>query len=124
MAIEKHLRPLGVQCPQVEAGIMGGYYLWLSLPSSLRATEVADRAKEEENVIVGSGSLFGVIGDVMEDGLRDKLRLCFAWEDEELLEKGVEKLGAVVRRALIEAKNVETRPLEKCRNNNTSGSLD
>ena len=107
MAIEKHLKPLGIRLPQTESGIIGGYYLWLSLPSSLKATEIADRAEKEENLIIAPGPLFGVLGDTIENRLENRIRICFAWEDEELLEKGIERLGAVVRSGLTEANDRE-----------------
>jgi hypothetical protein len=54
-AINKQLIPLGVQLPQTEPDAVGGYFIWLTLPDSMNATAVAERAKEEENLIVAQG---------------------------------------------------------------------
>lgn len=54
-AIEKHLVPLGVQLPQSDGDIIGGYFLWLTLPEPVKAAAVSQRAREEENLIVAQG---------------------------------------------------------------------
>ena len=85
----------------------------LALPPLLNAADIAKRAKEEENVILAPGPIFGVAGDDMVGellrGAKDELvhgvRLCFTWEDERVLEEGVERLGAVFRKSLSERKN-------------------
>ena len=97
-AIEKHLVPLGVTLPQPNRDIVGGYFVWITLPEGLDADEVAAHAKEEEALIVAQGSLFGVYGDTKAVDLTRGIRLCFAWEDEQFLTDGVERLARVVRR--------------------------
>lgn len=97
-AVEKHLIPLGVTLPQLNRDVVGGYFVWISLPSPLDADHVATRAKEGENLIVAPGSLFRVHGDSEGQDTDGKLRLCFSYEDEQLLADGVERLGGVIRR--------------------------
>lgn len=79
---------------------MGGYFIWICLPNEIHCDEVTARAKREENLVVAPGSLFGVRGDDEEEeegyGLKGKLRLCFSWEDESVLEEGIERLGRVI----------------------------
>ncbi len=95
-AIEKHLLPLGIKLPQTNREIVGGYFIWLSLPDGLDADEVVKRCKEREELIVSAGSAFEVVGD--EEGGRFKgfLRVCWAWEGEGEVEEGVRRLGRVV----------------------------
>jgi DNA-binding transcriptional MocR family regulator len=51
-AIKKELIPLGVRLPQTDRDVVGGYFIWLTLPHPLKGSVVAQRAKEEENVVV------------------------------------------------------------------------
>jgi hypothetical protein len=101
-AIEAELVPLGVTTPQLDRDVVGGYFVWLSLPSSLHGTAVAQRAKEEENLIVAPGALFEVPGDAshLKTRFTHDLRLCFAWEDEAALGEGVRRLANVIRSML------------------------
>lgn len=55
-AINKHLIPLGVGIPQTDREVVGGYFIWLTLPSPLKGAVVAQRAKEEENLAVAQVS--------------------------------------------------------------------
>lgn len=59
-AIEKDLIPLEVQLPQMDREVVGGYFIWLTLPPPLKGADVAQRAKEEENLIVAQGEMFEV----------------------------------------------------------------
>jgi DNA-binding transcriptional MocR family regulator len=54
-AINKHLIPLGVQLPQTDREVVGGYFIWLTLPEPLKGKVVTQRAKDEENVVVAQG---------------------------------------------------------------------
>ena len=96
-AIENHLLPLDVRLPQGDREIVGGYFIWITLPSPLTADDVAIEAQHEENLILAPGPLFGVYGDADVEGLKGELRLCFAWEDEELLYEGIQRLSKVIR---------------------------
>ena len=54
-AVQKHLIPLGARLPQTDREVVGGYFVWLTLPQPLKGATVAQRAKDEENVIVAQG---------------------------------------------------------------------
>lgn len=108
-AINKYLSPLGITLPQTDREVVGGYFVWLTLPSSLNADTLAKRAKEE-NVIIAPGSLFGVYGDTKTGDLENEVRLCFAWEEENLLEEGIQRLSEVVRSMLAETKDGHVQP--------------
>lgn len=68
--------------------------------------DVVARATTEENILVAAGPLFEVPGDNMQVGTKfeNNLRLCFAWEDEDKLAEGVERLARVLWRMLDEMK--------------------
>ena len=55
-AINKSLIPLGVRIPQTDREVVGGYFIWLTLPSPLKGAVVAQRAKEDENLAVAQVS--------------------------------------------------------------------
>lgn len=107
-AIQQHLLPLGVTTPQVGRGVVGGYFIWLTLPESLSARVLAAEAEEDENVIIAPGSLFGVDSDSTGEDFERGIRLCFAWEDEEKLGEGIERLARTVRR--MQTGGVRRRP--------------
>ena len=97
-AIKQHLLPLGLTMPQADKDVAGGYFIWLTLPGSLNSTRIYKRALAEENLTVISGPLFKVDGDEDEQTLFEKdLRLCYAWEDEDLLQEGVIRLARVIK---------------------------
>lgn len=95
-AIEDHLVPLGVTLQQLNRKVMGGYFIWLTLPYPLRADDVAAKARVEENLIVKEGTSFGVWGDSDGQDLAGKIRVCFSWEEESMLVEGIERLGNVI----------------------------
>lgn len=95
-AIDRHLLPLGVTLPQSERTVVGGYFLWFSLPKPLLAEEVAQMAKEEQNLIIGQGSLFAVYGDERTEDLERQVRVCFSWEEEDNIPEGIERLSRVI----------------------------
>lgn len=78
--------------------VSGGYFIWLEFPDGPSVQVVADRCVSEENLIIGNGKLFEVLGDEAALPLDKQLRLCFSWEDEEKLVDGVERLGRVIER--------------------------
>ncbi|KAI4701123.1 hypothetical protein J4E89_010699 [Alternaria sp. Ai002NY15] len=101
-AINKHLIPLGVEIPQTDREVVGGYFIWLTLPSPLKGAVVAQRAKEEENLAVAQ-----VPGDTGHEGtsFSNDIRVCFAWEEEDMLAEGIERLATVINRMLKEEAN-------------------
>ena len=102
-AISTHLLPLGFQLPQSSRSVVGGYFTWLGLPEGLKAEPLAQRCREEENVVIAAGKIFEVPGD---EGERSKferhVRFCWAWEEEWKLEEGVKRVGKVAERMLEE----------------------
>ena len=98
--MQQHLVPLGVTLPQTDREIVGGYFIWLSLPSNVHADELAARCVTEENLIIGQGSLFGVYGDRETVNLDGDIRLCFSWEEEPALDEGIQRLSRVLKRML------------------------
>ena len=54
-AINKELVPLGVRLPQMDREVVGGYFIWLTLPHPLSAPVVTQRAEKDENLIVAPG---------------------------------------------------------------------
>ncbi|KAK2813685.1 hypothetical protein FQN50_000083 [Emmonsiellopsis sp. PD_5] len=124
-AVRKHLVPLGVELakpPTATDGnrntntnnaIAGGYFLWLRLPAGVRASELAKRAQEEENLVVAGGNLFRVSGvevqgGVAVDDFQGFVRLCFAWEEEERFEEAVMRLSRVIGREMEGARAEDT----------------
>ncbi len=64
----------------------GGYFFWLRLPEHIDATEFRQQAKSL-NVDVRPGTLFSC-----DNGLRNYIRLCFAYYDETQIEQGILRL--------------------------------
>lgn len=95
-AIEEHLLPLGVTLPQPDRDVMGGYFIWLSLPAPLQSEEVAIRARQEANLVIAPGPMFAVYGDERAVDLERKVRVCFSWEQEAMLAEGIQRLAQVI----------------------------
>ena len=67
----------------------------------MKASHLAEKAKKEENLLISEGSIFGVEGDETlnsgcERDLEGFIRICFAWEEEHLLEEGVKRLARLI----------------------------
>lgn len=115
-AIEEYLVPLGISVSKVSLSgkdVFGGYFIWFELPEGMSAARVATRAKEDQNLVVAHGNLFEVYGD--EDAVKFHrwTRVCFSWEDEEILEEGIRRLAEVV-------KNISKSSLQDRQENATS----
>lgn len=52
LAIQRELVPLGARMPQTDRRVVGGYFIWVTLPPGLKSVAVVQRAQEEENVVV------------------------------------------------------------------------
>lgn len=96
-AVRQHLQPLGFTIPQPDREVAGGYFLWLALPKGVRGTELATRLQAEENLIVAPGKIFEVPGDEEAVPCDSSIRLCFAWEAEEKIRSGVERIAATTK---------------------------
>lgn len=70
-AINEELIPLGVELPQTDRDVVGGYFIWLTLPQPLRGAAVAQRAKDQENVVVAQGE--SKTGNVTSRSMQDTL---------------------------------------------------
>ena len=101
-AIAKHLRPLGVTTLQTNKDVAGGYFIWLRLPGTLKGSAVVDAASKEEQMTLIEGAKFQVWGDDSKENkaFDHALRLSFAWEDEELLAEGVQRIARIIERAM------------------------
>ncbi|KAF2461925.1 pyridoxal phosphate-dependent transferase [Lineolata rhizophorae] len=111
-AMHEHLVPLGARLPQSDRQVAGGYFVWVTLPAALDGATIAERARDDENLIVAQGALFEVPGsggggdadghDAPENAITfpHDVRLCFAWEAEDALEEGVIRLARVMKKML------------------------
>ncbi|KAI9163766.1 hypothetical protein HJFPF1_05392 [Paramyrothecium foliicola] len=100
-AIHEHIAPLGVKLrgsALAGAGVYGGYFVWFTPTQGLPSKLISDRALEEENMIIGYGNMFEVHGDEVSAKFNDEIRLCFAWEAEDDLVDGVQRLGRLLKR--------------------------
>ncbi|RDW80836.1 hypothetical protein BP5796_05534 [Coleophoma crateriformis] len=102
-ALATHIFPLGLSVRTKEIQktqqVFGGYFIWLDLPDGIDAEGLVSHALKSENLIVAAGPMFEVEGDASVK-FAGSLRLCFAWEEEEDLKAGVERLGRAVKRYL------------------------
>jgi len=72
----------------------GGFFIWLRLPASLRAAEVAARAREAKLLIPVGDPFFA------ETPTGPYLRLAFSYVTPEKIQEGIQILAQVVRSAL------------------------
>lgn len=101
-AIVKHLLPLGFRLPTQNKSISGGFFIWLDLPTPLTGELLEQRALSDEKLKIGSGTMFEVQGDCSPDHktFEHSIRVCFAYEQFELLHEGIERLAAVASRMI------------------------
>ncbi|KAI0006790.1 pyridoxal phosphate-dependent transferase [Xylariaceae sp. FL0662B] len=101
------LAPLGVRVRgdslRGRPDVYGGYFVWVTLPGAgPPAKAVEARCRVRERLLLGAGDLFEVRGDEGAVRFEHDVRLCFAWEDEEDLVEGVERLAGVIRQMMEE----------------------
>lgn len=105
-AIHDYITPLNsskVQARETSlqgSEVYGGFFVWFDLDLGLPAKLIAETALVEENIIVGYGNMFEVHGDEESAKFDSQIRLCFAWEPEDVLVEGVKRLGDVLQRML------------------------
>lgn len=87
--------------------LYGGYFVWVKLPEGVKAKEVAQVAKKDENLIVAEGPLFEVVGDEEAAKFGGFLRLSFSWEEEEDIVEGVKRLSGVLKRVIGGEKGIK-----------------
>ncbi|WP_261664789.1 PLP-dependent aminotransferase family protein [Deinococcus sp. Marseille-Q6407] len=68
----------------------GGYFLWLRLPAGMTAEALGPLARER-GVVFKPGDIFSVDGHSA-----DHVRLCFAFNDEDQIRVGIERLGQAI----------------------------
>jgi DNA-binding transcriptional MocR family regulator len=78
--LKQHLQAITYTVPE------GGYFFWVRLPDSINAVEFRKQAKLL-NVDIRPGPLFSC-----EGGLQNYMRLCFAYYEEEQIERGILRL--------------------------------
>ncbi|KAF7845968.1 hypothetical protein BT93_L5776 [Corymbia citriodora subsp. variegata] len=98
-AVKEDLCPLGVKLPQSNRDVIGGYFIWLTLPDTVNADEFAQRCQEEANVVVAPGSIFEVPGD---ESVRfeHSLRLTFSWVELDEMVEGVRRMRGILESCL------------------------
>lgn len=100
-AVERYLLPLGVVLEgKMEESMQGGYFVYFLLPHCILAKQFVTRAWQDEAVLVADGSIFEVHGDEDAVPARHGVRICFAWEQENLLAEGLRRLGKVLANML------------------------
>lgn len=104
-AIRQCIKPLGYNVREtslVGTPYYGGYFIWLSPGHgvSLNSKLVAQVALEEENLAIGYGCMFEVHGDEGNAQFSGDIRICFAWEPEDVMVEGIQRLGALLKRML------------------------
>ncbi|KIX04497.1 uncharacterized protein Z518_05367 [Rhinocladiella mackenziei CBS 650.93] len=101
-AVVRELLPLGLTMPQADQDVAGGYFIWLTLPKPLNSSEIYNRALEEENLTIIAGPKFRVDGDGQNTATRFNrdFRLCYAWDEVDMLEEGVVRLARVIEREM------------------------
>jgi DNA-binding transcriptional MocR family regulator len=94
-AIKDHLYPLGARLPQSDRDVVGGYFLWLTLPDTVNAIDFAKRCQNEAKVIIAPGNIFEVPGD---DSVKfeHSVRLTFSWIDQDLMVEAVKRISVVL----------------------------
>lgn len=98
-AISRYLVPLGVRVSKESLEgkeVWGGYFIWITLPEGMSAEKVAERAKDEQSLVVAHGALFEVLGDEKSVPCDSGMRVCFSWENEDQLTEGIMRLGYIV----------------------------
>jgi DNA-binding transcriptional MocR family regulator len=103
-AIKQHLEPLGA----IMSSSSGGYFIWITLPAQVSAKYFAIQAASAENVVVAPGHLFEIPSGKKILRFDREIRVCYAWEREEALGLGVEKLGSILATILYGVKRNRT----------------
>ncbi|KAK8098931.1 PLP-dependent transferase [Apiospora kogelbergensis] len=100
-AVRDLLEPLGARVVEDGEGRAGGFFLWLQLPPGLDGARVAARCATSAALAVLPGVAFEVPSD-RHGKLGPYLRLCFAWEEEANIRRGIQRLATVVGAMLSE----------------------
>lgn len=117
-AIHRYITPCGYcvrETSLIGARIYGGYFVWLSPGDGIAISSklVADVAVEEESLAIGYGIMFEVHGDEESAQFSSDIRICFAWEPEEAMIEGIQRLGELLKRMLTNPSHYASRKLTK-----------
>lgn len=106
-AIKQYLYPYGIEIvahdQSLTSGYAGGFFLYLTFEHcrGANASDVAKMALADFNLRVAPGEIFAVPDDP-ESKIRGKttwyngIRLCWAWNEDEALVEGIQRLAKVV----------------------------
>lgn len=98
-SIQSRLVPLGIELPKLDGEIAGGYFIWVKLPVGVDAERVQSLAKDQQDLTLIAGPQCQVQGDALNSrSLHRNIRLCFAYEQFELLDEGIARLADVIKR--------------------------
>jgi DNA-binding transcriptional MocR family regulator len=89
-AMDKHM-PEGVTWTKPR----GGMFTWVDLPEGLDGAKLLERALAEENIAFVPGAAF-----FAKDPARNSLRLNFSFNEPDVAEEGVARLGRLLTRAI------------------------
>lgn len=109
-AIDTHLVPLGIAISTsassrgaVGPALAGGFFTYIMLPADLPTADIVSKlAIEKYNLKVAYGKMFQVWGDT-DSGIRPgtefdrAMRLCWAWETDDAIVAGVQRLGNLIK---------------------------
>ena len=111
-AIQEKLVPLGVtidtgkpyvsgdDAEQVMEQVIGGFFIYIVFPEGVTADEVAEIALKDHNVKFLASRAMMVRGSERNDKtglLMRGARLCWAWEEEQMLMEGVDRIATVLK---------------------------
>jgi DNA-binding transcriptional MocR family regulator len=115
-AIEEYLRPIGVNIDigrlyNLSAGddteqVMGGFFIYITFPEGIAADDVAAVALKDYNLrFLASGAMRvrGSKGRSNEALLSRGARICWAWEEEDMLIEGVKRIANVLKEKFLAA---------------------
>lgn len=115
-ATEEYLGPLGVKIDigrpyNLPAGnnteqVMGGFFIYITFPEGIAADDVAAVALKDYNLrFLASGAMRvrGSKGRSNEALLSRGARICWAWEEEDMLIEGVKRIANVLKEKFLAA---------------------
>jgi DNA-binding transcriptional MocR family regulator/dihydrodipicolinate reductase len=86
---------------------IGGYFVWIKLPTNFDAEELLPLAREKHQVAFQPGIKFSAVG-----ALKNFLRVSFSYYNEEKLAEGAKRLGAAIREYAEKVASTPAKPIE------------
>lgn len=107
-AIKNYLGPLGVKIdigraynlPNDTEQVMGGFFIYITFPEGVAADNIAAVALKDYNVRFLASGAMRVRGSKKSRNevlLSRGARLCWAWEEEDMLVEGVKRIASVLK---------------------------